>query len=89
MIHTHSSHVGLDKVAETPDSIIWAGSLGACKCWAAAHGCETEEMEMHPENAQKLRTIWLRDQDQNLSSIHKWDLTRWAISLNRKTWQES
>lgn len=45
MMHTHLSHFGLVKIGETNDSIIFAGSLAACRRMAFAHGMEVSRYE--------------------------------------------
>ena len=45
MTNTHVSHLGLELIRETDTSIVFAGTLGACKRMAFAHGMEIERYE--------------------------------------------
>lgn len=45
MTITHLSHFGLEKIGDTNDSIIFAGSLAACRRMAFAHGLEVDRYE--------------------------------------------
>jgi hypothetical protein len=45
MTTTHVSHFGLSEVYRSSTSILFEGSLGACKRMAAAHGMEVDHYE--------------------------------------------
>lgn len=45
MTITHLSHLDLTKIGETRDSILFEGSLAACRRMAFAHGMEVEKYE--------------------------------------------
>lgn len=45
MTATHISHFGLTQIGQTADSIVFEGSLGACRRMAFAHGLEVEKYE--------------------------------------------
>ena len=45
MTLTHASHLGLEIIGVTKDSVVLAGTLASCKRIAAAHGMEIEKHE--------------------------------------------
>ena len=76
----HLSHYGLEKVGETPDNIIFSGTLAACRGMAFAHGLEIVRTEG------RILSINGRSTTTNETDVVRYVLTQGMIQRCRDGW---
>ncbi len=88
----HVSHLGLTEIDDNPNSILFLGSLAACKRMAFAHGCELKgpefkRMGMGKDNVnQNIITAWNLEDQKGRHSLIQRDRDGWVLILNKETW---
>jgi hypothetical protein len=95
MTITHLSHFGLEKIGETPESIIFEGTLGACKKLAFSHGCEISQSQgrilgcdggrAHFDTT-TMTSHWLKSETGDHAGLIQKTRDAWALVLSRKVW---
>lgn len=94
MTTTHLSHFGITKLGESRDSIIFAGTLAACKRLAAAHGMEIESYRGRTVSTDCGRAIYAPSSPDSFVSatyvggglLHKGQ-DDWALVMPLEVWR--